>query len=61
MKIRITTDRLPNKYPKGQEHEVEELTGVLFALVNQGEAEIVGEKKKVVKKKVVKKTKKSKK
>ena len=62
MKIKITTDRLPNKFPKGEEHEVAELTGILATLVMQGEAEIVGIKKEVKKvKKVVKKVKKTKK
>lgn len=62
MKIKITTDRLPNKFPKGEVHEVEELTGVLAALVEQGEAEVVKKpapkKRRVVKKKTVKKSKK---
>lgn len=58
MKVKITTDRLPNKYPKGEVYEVEEASGVLLALLSQGEAEIVGEKKvekKEVKKEAVKK------
>ena len=44
MKIKITTERLQNKYPKGEVYEVEELEGILSILVSQGEAEIVGEK-----------------
>jgi len=45
MKIKITTDRLPNKFPKGEIHEVAELTGVLASLVKQGEAKVMVEKK----------------
>ena len=63
MKIRITTKRLPNKFPEGDIYEVAELTGILASLVAQGEAEVVGlapneepkeEPKKVVKKRVKK-------
>ncbi len=61
MKITITTNRLPNKYPKGSVYEVTEQSLnylALMALVNNGEARI-GKPKKVKKaKKVVKKSKK---
>lgn len=46
MKIEITTKRLPNKYPEGSVYEVEELNGALAALVEQGEAVIVGQEPK---------------
>jgi len=41
MKIKITTERLPDKFPKGEIYEVEELTGCLYALVRQNEAEVI--------------------
>jgi hypothetical protein len=50
MKVKITTDRLPNKYPKGEVYEVENLKGVLMSLVSQNEAVVLGEEKKEVKK-----------
>lgn len=50
MKVKITTNRLPNKYPQGAEYEVEENSNqgrALKALVGQGEAYIIGEEVKI--------------
>ncbi len=52
MKIKITTDRLPHKYPKGSVFAINEGTKALNALLNQGEAVILEEKKEEPKKEV---------
>jgi len=58
MKVKITTDRLPNKYPKGGIYKVEDEKSVLMALVRQGEAVVLGEEKKEEVKEVKKEVKK---